>query len=58
MAEYTKKVETVYKYRTCYGVSLRKVKKIEMSQYTKSCPFCCKTKKKIPQHLHIAFVIK
>ncbi|TEA28287.1 hypothetical protein DBR06_SOUSAS3310080, partial [Sousa chinensis] len=43
-AKCTKKVAIVRKYRTCCGVSLRKmVKKIEMSQHTKyACSFCHK----------------
>uniref|UniRef100_A0A8C8TL97 Large ribosomal subunit protein eL43 n=1 Tax=Peromyscus maniculatus bairdii TaxID=230844 RepID=A0A8C8TL97_PERMB len=48
MAEHTKKVRIVGKYRTRYGASLRKmVRKIEISQHPKyTCSFCGKTKMK------------
>uniref|UniRef100_A0A667GQW0 Ribosomal protein L37a n=1 Tax=Lynx canadensis TaxID=61383 RepID=A0A667GQW0_LYNCA len=46
MAKHAKKVRIIGKYRTHYGVSLRKiVQKIEISQHY-TCSFCGKTKMK------------
>ncbi|XP_013974356.1 60S ribosomal protein L37a-like [Canis lupus familiaris] len=48
MANRTKKIRIVGKYRTRYGASLRKMEKmIEISQHAKyTCSFCGKTKMK------------
>ncbi|CAD7694134.1 unnamed protein product [Nyctereutes procyonoides] len=48
MANRTKKIRIIGKYRTRYGASLRKmVKMIEISQHAKyTCSFCGKTKMK------------
>uniref|UniRef100_A0A8C8XNI6 Ribosomal protein L37a n=1 Tax=Panthera leo TaxID=9689 RepID=A0A8C8XNI6_PANLE len=46
MAKHAKKVRIIGKYRTHYGVSLRKmVQKIEINQHY-TCSFCGKTKMK------------
>uniref|UniRef100_A0A8C0TIK4 60S ribosomal protein L37a n=2 Tax=Canis lupus familiaris TaxID=9615 RepID=A0A8C0TIK4_CANLF len=47
MAKRTKKVGIVGRYGTCYGASLRKMVKIEISQHARyTCSFCGKTKMK------------